>query len=76
MACNTPSIASFDTNSDSMDVIRDSRIAVCVESENADLLVIWEYRNNETDQKSDLREYIWCHPDKKMCVPLYIESNF
>lgn len=39
MACNTPIIASFDTDSDLADVIRDSNAGVCVEPGDVDALI-------------------------------------
>nr|WP_288723122.1 glycosyltransferase family 4 protein [uncultured Sellimonas sp.] len=73
MACNTPIIASFDTDSDLADVIRDSGAGMCVEPGNVEALV------NEISLlprknilKYELRDYVHNHADRRICVGQYI----
>lgn len=78
MACNTPIIASFDTDSDLADVIRASGAGKCVTSENIDELVksIEEFYvewNNGTQKSMNLREFVRLNASKEICVNRYIE---
>lgn len=78
MACNTPIIASFDTDSDLADVIRDSGAGCCVEPENVQALAeailnqcnAWK---NGSSEKSDLRTYVEHNASKEICVERYID---
>ena len=77
MACNTPIIASFDTDSDLADVIRVSGAGTCVEPGNVDVLikvikvayVEWE---NRTHKLLNLRDYVRKNASREMCVKKYI----
>ena len=79
MACNTPIIASFDTDSDLADVIRDSGTGCCVEPENTEQLInrivgaYREWKYGITYQKNDLRSYVKSHASKGSCVKKYVE---
>lgn len=73
MACNTPVIASFDTDSDLADVLRDSNAGRCVEPGDVDALI------NEINLlfrkdtlKYKLRDYVHNHADRQICVEQYI----
>lgn len=79
MACNTPVIASFDTDSDLADVIRDSGAGKCVEPGDVQKLVDaikeryqrWKSGDNT---KMSLREYVKEHASKEICVEKYIKT--
>ena len=76
MACNTPIIASFDTDSDLADVIRDAGAGKCVEPGDVQILVdaikeryqLWKSGDNT---KMNLREYVKEHASKEICVEKY-----
>lgn len=78
MACNTPIIASFDTDSDLADVIRDSKAGVCVEPGNVQELLdaikakyqLWKLG---IKKGFNLREYVKENASKEKCVGRYIE---
>lgn len=79
MACNTPIIASFDTDSDLADVIRDSGAGKCVEPGDVQILVdaikeryqLWKSGDNA---KKNLREYVKEHASKEICVERYMKA--
>lgn len=78
MACNTPIIASFDTDSDLADVIRDSGAGVCVEPGDVDALINSVqkfYVDNKFNKKSDydMRSYVRMNASKETCVKKYID---
>ena len=78
MACNTPIIASFDTDSDLADVIINSGAGCCVEPENVQALVeaiLNQYNawKNGSSEKSDLRTYVEHNASKEVCVARYID---
>lgn len=75
MACNTPIIASFDTDSDLADVIRDSGAGVCVEPGDVEALVNdirQSFQKNNLHYR--LRDYVRNHGDKRICVEQYIKA--
>lgn len=75
MACNTPIIASFDTNSDLADVIRDSGAGKCVEPGNVDALAEEIlYLKNNFKSTFFLSKYVKSHADKNKCVKKYIDT--
>lgn len=77
MACNTPIIASFDTDSDLADVIKDSGAGICVEPGDVDELVeaikgaYMEWENGE-NIFLNLRDYVRKNASKETCVKKYI----
>ena len=79
MACNTPIIASFDTDSDLADVIRDSGAGKCVEPGDVDALVkaietehqMWSVGNSRF---IELRKYVLENASKEKCVKRYIRT--
>lgn len=75
MACNTPIIASFDTDSDLADVIRNSGAGKCVEPENISALsnAILEASKVKNAKCVELREYVSEHASKQVCVKKYID---
>lgn len=74
MACNTPIIASFDTDSDLADVIRDSGAGCCVEPEDVEALceAIKKCKEN-TEVAYNSREYVKRNASKESCVNKYIQ---
>ncbi len=75
MACNTPIIASFDTDSDMAEILEASGAGRCVAAGNVDALVQEIADANKGNiHKSNLRAYVQEHADKKMCVSKYIEQ--
>lgn len=79
MACNTPIIASFDTDSDLADVIRDSGAGCCVEPGDSELLAraidaAFLERNSGICKSLNLREYVRMNASKEICVGRYIET--
>ena len=78
MACDTPIIASFDTDSDLADVIRDSGAGKCVEPGDVEALVkAIEAAHSEwklgTQKSLNLREYVRLNASKENCVGRYID---
>ncbi len=74
MACNTPIIASFDTDSDLADVLRDSFGGKCVEPGDAHALSeAITQMSQETQTEVNLREYVKIHADKTTCLDKYID---
>lgn len=78
MACNTPIIASFDTDSDLADVIRDSGAGECVEPGSVQVLTEaifkqFTARKNGSNEKPDLRTYVEHNASKEICVERYID---
>lgn len=77
MACNTPIIASFDTDSDLADVIRASGAGTCVEPEDGAALaqaVREAYAARSRGDRQDLRAYAMATASKEACVAKYIEQ--
>ncbi len=75
MACNTPIIASFDTDSDLADVIRTSGAGQCVEPGSVEKLT--EAILNEFNKKNiqlNLRDFVKRYASKEVCVSQYIEE--
>ena len=74
MACNTPIIASFDTDSDLAEVILDAKAGVCVEPEDAETLAKAIATASSNRQGGmDLRSYVEKHAAKKTCVNRYVD---
>lgn len=79
MACNTPIIASFDTDSDLADVIRDSGAGWCVEpGDSAVLTRVIEAAylewNSGIHKPLNLREYVRLNASMEICVGRYIKT--
>lgn len=78
MACNTPIIASFDTDSDLADVIRDAGAGKCVEPGDVGALgraigeryQSWKFGDKA---KINLRDYVKEYASKEKCVKRYID---
>lgn len=78
MACNTPIIASFDTESDLAGVIKASGAGSCVPAGDADalakaILSAFEAWKSKTQDSAQLRDYVKLHAEKNTCINKYIE---
>lgn len=74
MACNTPIIASFDSNSDLEDVLNKSGAGICVEPENPDELAnaVLNEKNNSDRTIIDMRKYALENASKEVCAKKYV----
>lgn len=75
MACNTPIIASFDTDSDLADVIRTSGAGQCIEPGNVEKLT--EAILNEFNKRTiqlNLRSFVEHYASKEVCVNRYTDE--
>lgn len=74
MACNTPIIASFDTDSELADIIKKAQAGICVEPENAEALAnaILEAKNSRLTSKG--REYVLNYASKDVCAKEYVNQ--
>lgn len=74
MACDTPIIAAFDTDSELADILARSNSGICVEPENATLLAeaILAVKNSEKTPQGG-RAFVCEHAEKKICVAKYVE---
>lgn len=74
MACNTPIIASFDTDSDLARTIEAASAGACVQPENpralADAILKWK---ESEPRHTDTRAYVYKHASKTACVTKYVE---
>ncbi len=79
MACSTPIIASFDTDSELAEILRDAHAGSCVEPENAAALaqaIEAAYRNKRAEDapaQLTVRSYAESRASKKNCVEAYVE---
>lgn len=78
MACNTPIIASFDTDSDLADVLKTSGAGECVQPGDAEvlaeaILTLYSESLKETKKVYDSRKYVIYNASKDFCVNRYIE---
>lgn len=77
MACNTPIIASFDTDSELTDILNASKAGICVEPGDAQLLAdaISQYFlrwNTGESFKGNYRKYVEENASKEKCVARYV----
>lgn len=75
MACDTPIIAAFDTESELAEVIEKANAGVTVEPENADKLAeaILEMKNGKASSFCGGREYAVEYASKEKCTAKYVE---
>jgi glycosyltransferase involved in cell wall biosynthesis len=78
MACNTPIIASFDTDSELSMIIQEAGAGICVAPEQEDELAdaikaYYEKWNKGLMPTVNSREYVLNHASKAVCVQKYIE---
>ena len=75
-ACNTPIIASFDTDSELASIIERASAGICIEPENPSLLaesIINEYHINRKSKNLELRSFVVDNASKETCTKKYIE---
>lgn len=75
MACNTPIIASFDTDSELADIIKTADAGVCVEAGNVQELtneILKAYVNRYNKKQLCLRSYVEENASKEECLLKYI----
>ncbi len=76
MACNTPIIAAFDTDSELADILKKSGAGICVEPEDPQKLadaILW-FHNTHADAKiHNSRAFLETFASKKVCAPKYIQ---
>lgn len=74
MACNTPIVASFDTDSELAEIIEKSGAGVCVEPEDAEALTGAILAQMETRTKeSHARKYVLEYASRNICVKKYVD---
>ncbi len=74
LACNTPVIAAFDTDSELAEIIRKANAGICVEPEDARLLAQAIVTiQKDLKQYCGGREYVCEYASKKACVAKYVE---
>lgn len=77
MACNTPIIAAFDTDSELAEILKTSHAGICVEPENANALAeaIDAFAKGENQRyKENGRPYVTANADKKICTGRYVDT--
>lgn len=73
MACNTPIIAAFDTDSELAEILKKSNAGICVEPENAQVLADAISLQMQSDEKIvDGRDYVCNNASKDAAVNRYI----
>ena len=74
MACGTPIIAAFDTDSELAEIITRAKAGVCVEPEDAAALAeaVLDMKERSACYTNG-REFVTQHADKKACVAKYID---
>ena len=72
MACNTPIIASFDTESELENVIRNSESGKSIEPENCSKLIMTIMQFSKASHHGCARDYVEKKASKKLCVEKYI----
>lgn len=74
MACGTPIIAAFDTDSELAEIITRAKAGVCVEPEDAAALAeaVLDMKERSACYANG-REFVTQHADKKACVAKYID---
>lgn len=74
MACNTPIVAAFDTDSELAAVIEQAQAGICVEPENAEALAeAIRTASRATERCCGGREYVEKFASKEICVSKYLE---
>lgn len=75
MACNTPIIASFDTDSELAEILKKADAGFCIEPENAQALAkaIIDFAGNKEGKYTNGRNFAKENASKEICVGKYIE---
>lgn len=76
MACGTPIIAAFDTDSELADAINAANAGVCIEPENAELLAntILRMAENEAKKYCGGRDYAIENASREKCIEKYVNT--
>lgn len=74
MACNTPIIASFDTDSELAEIIREANAGVCVEPENAEKLSEAILNSVGAESFNGGRDYVMENASRDKCVARYVDA--
>ncbi len=77
MACNTPVIAAFDTDSELAEIISEAGAGVCTAPEDAKALseAILEMADGKcSDRECHSRDYVMLNASKEPCVAKYVET--
>ena len=74
MACNTPIIASFDTESELADILQRSGAGICVEPEDPRALAdaIMKASAGDAFYNNNGRKYVCENASKEICVTKYV----
>lgn len=75
MACDTPILASFDTDSELSSILKQTGAGICIEPENVSLLADTILKIYESNHKFPLngRRYVFENASKEKCVKIYQE---
>lgn len=74
MACNTPIVASFDTDSELAEIISKANAGICVEPEDANALAKGILDLKISNALNGGREYVLEHASREKCVAKYVEE--
>lgn len=77
MACNTPIIAAFDTDSELAEILKDADAGVCIEPEDENALVKAILSSFEAQKDGNTcfsRNYVMKNASKDVCVAKYVET--
>ena len=75
MACNTPIIASFDTDSELAHILHTAKAGVCVEPENPEALanaIVYAKDHAGKKNKGEAREFVMAHMSRNIGVKKYV----
>lgn len=75
MACNTPIIASFDTDSELARILHNAKAGICVEPENPKALaeaILCAKEHAGEKHESDARDYVVAHMSRNLGVQKYV----
>lgn len=73
MACNTPIIASFDTDSELSEILESAKAGTTVEPENADALAEEIIRYKAEKLECGSRNYVYENASSEVCTAKYVE---
>ena len=77
MACNTPIIASFDTDSELADILNESNAGVCVPPGDAVELteaILRAYKDDRKKTEKDSRAYVMSNASRERCTAKYVQA--
>ena len=73
MACNTPIVASFDTDSELAEILRDANAGVCIKAGDADALSGAILAKAKSPMKVSTRQYLQENLSKEVLLEKYLE---